>query len=174
MAHIQWKQPAVPRHVVQMLVVDRKSRFLLIHRSEKCKSARNVWSVPTGTHEIGEHALDCVARELKEEFSLDAKVIYFAHQYENIAGDSSSSEQYHWVLTLFVVIVDDLDYLENKEPDLHDQISIIPTTYIATPEFLEEYTFHPSLTELFAATGSYLREAMESGIQEYNNNILKI
>ena len=172
MTKIKWKEPAVPRHVIQMLVVDRRSRLLLIHRSDKCKSARNVWSLPSGTHEIGEHALDCVARELREEFELEAKVIYLAQQYENIAGDPNVEEHYHWVITLFVVIVESLDHFCNNEPDLHDQVEFVPTVDVGTPEFLERFTFHPSLTEMFQSTASYLRDAMESGIQEYNDNIL--
>jgi ADP-ribose pyrophosphatase YjhB (NUDIX family) len=170
----KWKEPAVPRHVIQMMVVDRQSRLLLIHRSDKCKSARNVWSLPSGTHEIGEHAIDCVDREIQEEFQLSPKIIYLAHQYENIAGDPNAEEHYHWVITLFVVVVDDLGCTVNREPELHDMIDFVPLNSITSEDFTDRYQFHPSLQEVFEAQGEYLLDACRHGVEEYNSNILSI
>jgi ADP-ribose pyrophosphatase YjhB (NUDIX family) len=171
MTEIKWKQPAVPRHVIQMLVVDRQSRVLLIHRSEKCKSAKNVWSIPTGTHEIGEYAIDCAAREIQEEFNLEPKLIYLATQYENIAGDANAEEQYHWILSVYVLVVDSLDLLVNKEPELHDLIEIVDIKVMANPLFVSRYNFHSSLQELFTEQGEYLVDCCTHGIGELNANI---
>jgi ADP-ribose pyrophosphatase YjhB (NUDIX family) len=157
-----------------MLVVDRHSRLLLIHRSDKCKSAKNVWSLPSGTHEIGENAIDCVDREIQEEFQLTPKVIYLAHQYENIAGDPNSEEHYHWVITLFVVIVDSLNSIVNREPEFHDMIEFVPLSTIIEETFTQQYIFHPSLQEVFESQSEYLFEACVHGIEEYNSNILSI
>ena len=172
--NIQWKEPAVPRHVIQMMVVDSQSRLLLIHRSDKCKSAKNVWSMPTGTHEIGEHAIDCAAREIQEEFGLVPKVIYLAQQYENIAGDPNASEHYHWVITLFVVVVDTLDAAVNKEPELHDIFEFVPLNEILKDEFTTRFQFHSSLQEVLELQGEYLFDACRHGVEEYRTNILSI
>ncbi len=142
---INWKSPAVPRHVLQMLVFDSACTLLVIHRSDKVKSAKNVWSIPTGTHEIGETAKSCIKRELDEEFGLYASNSFIIDQYENIAGDDPSKEQYHWVLSIYGVLVPSVREYINKEPDLHDQVEVIPFIDFTTPEFFNEHPFHPSL-----------------------------
>ena len=63
-------EPAIPRSVVQMVPVDLEGRLLVMHRSDKVRSAKNVWSFPSGLHDIGETQEQSVARELLEEYDL--------------------------------------------------------------------------------------------------------
>lgn len=141
-----WKEPAVPRHVIQMLVVDMNDNVLFLHRSDKVRSAKNVWSIPSGEHDIGETVHACASRELEEEYGLTVIDSYILTQYENIAGDLTPPH-YHWVISIYKVIVDDVHKAVNKEPDKHDQMLIVNISDIG-PTFFDEHQFHPSLHEL--------------------------
>jgi ADP-ribose pyrophosphatase YjhB (NUDIX family) len=143
-----WKEPAVPRHVLQMLIADPNGNVLIMHRSDKVKSAKNVWSIPTGTHELGESIHTCIIRELFEEFDLLAERAFILEQYENIAGDISPPH-YHWVLSIYGVLVKDVTKAVNKEPELHDQM-IFPNWSTITPEWFDSHQFHPSLHPLIS------------------------
>jgi ADP-ribose pyrophosphatase YjhB (NUDIX family) len=140
----QWKEPAVPRHVIQMLVGDG-TKYLIMHRSNNVRSARNVWSIPSGEHEIGETIQACAYRELEEEYGLVALDHVLLDQYENIAGDESPPH-YHWVISLYGIKVEDVTKAINREPDKHDQM-IFPTHQELNKEFFESHQFHPSLHE---------------------------
>lgn len=142
----EWHEPAVPRHVLQMFVYDESGKVLVMHRSEKVRSARNVWSIPTGTHEIGESIASCLERELMEEFDLQVKHAALLDQYENIAGDEAPPH-YHWVLSVYGVQVEDVTAAANKEPDRHDQMIFVPAADL-TPEFFAEHKFHSSFHDI--------------------------
>lgn len=148
-----WKEPAVPRHVVQMLIVDEQDRALIMHRSENVRSARNVWSIPTGEHEVGETIMETARRELAEEYGLElipGSHIRSLFQYENIAGDEGQAEQYHWVITVYLVRVNDVTKAINREPDKHDKMEFTKlTTILDDPRWKDEHKFHESLDSLF-------------------------
>ena len=141
-----WKQPAVPRHVIQMLVIDPNEKLLLMHRSDKVRSARNVWSIPSGEHEIGETIKSCAFRELEEEYGLIGQNCVLADQYENIAGDEAPPH-YHWVISLYYVIVADVTQAINKEPEKHDVMKFVDI-FSMSNKFFDEHPFHPSLHNL--------------------------
>lgn len=144
-----WKEPAVPRHVIQMLVVDKNYRVLIMHRSNNVRSARNVWSIPTGEHEIGETIQSCAIRELYEEYGLKGTSILLLHQYENIAGDEQPPH-YHWVLSIYAVSVEDVRAAINREPDKHDLMKFVDIEKeLMQPEFFSEHKFHSSLHDIF-------------------------
>lgn len=130
-----------------MFVVDMKDRLLLMHRTDKVRSAKNVWSIPSGTHELGETIFDCASRELLEEYGLEIECMQFVDQYENIAGDEPDQEQYHWVMTLLMVRVADVTKAINREPDKHDKMETLPYTLLANDSFLADYQFHTSLQQ---------------------------
>ncbi len=138
----EWKDPAVPRHVIQMLITDGK-HYLFMHRSNNVRSARNVWSIPSGEHEIGETIQACAYRELEEEYDLKAKGLLLLDQYENIAGDENPPH-YHWVISLYGIKVDDVGQAINKEPDKHDAL-IFPHWKDLTESFFDSHQFHESL-----------------------------
>lgn len=158
----QWKQPAVPRHVIQMFVVDHFGKLLMMHRSNNVRSARNVWSIPTGEHEIGESTSTTIQRELMEEYGLYALDFLLIGQYENIAGDKDHPDepQYHWVLSLFVVRVGDVTKAINREPDKHDKMEFVDLSILRdSDKFLATYQFHDSLhCHMTSCPGVYFQQ----------------
>lgn len=139
----QWKDPAVPRHVIQMLIMDSCGKVLIMHRSNNVRSARNVWSIPSGEHDIGETIQTCAARELHEEYGLDMLNMTILDQYENIAGDEAPPH-YHWVVSIYGVLVKDVTAAMNKEPDKHDIMKFVSQEELI-PQFFNEHKFHPTL-----------------------------
>jgi ADP-ribose pyrophosphatase YjhB (NUDIX family) len=141
----QWKYPVVPRHAVQMLVYDKNKKFILMHRSNNVRSARNVWSIPTGLHDIGETVSQTIYRELIEECGLTALDYELLGQYENIAGDPDATKQYHWVLSIYAVQVEDVTKMVNVEPEKHDELKFLPVAELLdSVKFLNDYKFHRS------------------------------
>jgi len=61
-----------PRVQVVAAVLRRGDRVLLGHRHPQRKSFPDVWDLPGGHVEPGEHAADAVARELQEELGITA------------------------------------------------------------------------------------------------------
>ncbi len=151
---IKWKPnptESVPRHVLQMLVVDPQGRILLLHRSNNVRSARNLWSFPSGLHDIGETAFECAQRELKEEFNLVGTDPVWLGMYENIAPDKDQVEQYHWVITMIGMRVESFNDLVNREPDKHDKVELKNVEgEIRYSDFWKRYPVHPSLSDWFS------------------------
>jgi 8-oxo-dGTP diphosphatase len=142
-----WKQPAVPRHVIQMLVIDKDYRVLVMHRSNNVRSARNVWSTPSGEHDIGETVETCAFRELHEEYGLTGISSLLLQQYENIAGDEQPPH-YHWVISIYAVCVDDVRKAINREPDKHDEMKFVEMSELTEPSFFDQHKFHTSLHDI--------------------------
>lgn len=142
---MNWKLPAIPQSAVQVLVIDRPGRLLVMHRSATVRSAPNVWSFPSGLHDIGEMQEDCARRELEEEYGLtDILGITRLGLYENIAGDANAAEQYHWNVSVFAALVPDVEAAVNREPDKHDRMEFVHAHAICDKEFYAEHPFHPS------------------------------
>lgn len=143
----QWArfEHAVPVPCLQMIVVDPSGRVLLLHRSEKVRSVRNVWSLPSGLHDVGETMEECAKRELKEEFSLEAYgAMHHVAAYDNIVADGDGGQSWHWLLNLVVLTVPDVTSMVNNEPDKHDMVDYVDIMYFGTPEFFAEFPFHHS------------------------------
>lgn len=154
-----WKRTdgAVPLHVVQMIPIDRQGRLLVMHRGPNVRSARNVWSFPSGMHDIGEDILATASRELEEEYGLRVIASKTVGTYENIAGDKDATEHYHWVITVLLVVVDDVTRAINKEPDKHDAIEYPHWSCIVRDDheaLCTKYGFHRSFT-LFMMRNRY-------------------
>lgn len=143
---IRWKPPAgpAPLHVVQMIPIDERGEFLVMHRSDKVRSAPSVWSFPSGLHDIGEDVTTACKRELFEEYGLEMIDHELIGVYENIAGDAPDREQYHWVIAMLMVLVSDVRTAVNREPDKHDQMLFLPFRELTRLEFYDEHRFHPS------------------------------
>lgn len=129
-----------------MLIVDNNDRVLIMHRSNNVRSAKNVWSIPTGEHEIGETIQTCAFRELYEEYGLVGQSLKPLHQYENIAGDEEPPH-YHWVITIYKIFVEDVTKAINKEPDKHDEM-LFPHFYHLSEDFIDRHPFHKSLHKI--------------------------
>jgi ADP-ribose pyrophosphatase YjhB (NUDIX family) len=147
----KWIEPAVPRHCLQMLTVDAHGRMMAIHRSDKVRSAKNVWSYPTGLHDIGELVGDVIHRELMEEFNLEALRGSPIGQYENIISDGEGGGKYHWVMSVYGVRIRTYDDIVNKEPDKHDQIQFHDYREQAWVSLDFHKTFHDWATAFHAA-----------------------
>jgi 8-oxo-dGTP pyrophosphatase MutT (NUDIX family) len=139
---------AAPQNVVQMIVVDKLGKVLVMHRSEKVRSAPNVWSFPTGMQEFGQSIVETAERELEEEYGLKAQKVALLGTYENVPGDG-----YHWVLNVMIVLVEDVSVAENKEPDKHDHMVFVDADFMLSDPvtFLESYEFHQSFSDWFMA-----------------------
>ncbi len=87
-------------------VVILDGRALLIRRG--CEPLKGQWSVPGGTLELGETLEDGVRRELREETSLDVRVLDLIEVFERIFPDPQADPsatplvparpQYHFVI----------------------------------------------------------------------------
>jgi 8-oxo-dGTP pyrophosphatase MutT (NUDIX family) len=146
---MNWKPTtvAVPLHVVQMIAVDPSRRMLLMHRGPNVRSARNVWSFPTGMHDVGESIPQTAVRELHEEYGLRCQghSVIPLGVYENIAGDPDATEHYHWVINVVAVFVPSLEVAVNKEPEKHDDMQFAPIHLWMDPRALfAKYPFHAS------------------------------
>ena len=161
-----WKiwPSAVPLTAVQVLVVDLQGRVLMLHRSDKVRSAKNVWSFPSGLHDIGETLEECAKRELIEEFGLDIKQVSMIGLYENIDGDKSTEDRFHWVLAVQTAFVPDLDVFVNHEPDKHDLVALVDIKDFATPDFFRVYNFHQSFVSWATRHSSDLQSKLR-GVQ---------
>ena len=60
-------------------IVTNKDGMILLHR----RRDNNLWDLPGGAMEVGESIAECVAREVKEETSLDVAARYVVGIYSN-------------------------------------------------------------------------------------------
>lgn len=145
---ISWKQPAIPRSVVQIVPIDRNGMIPIHYRTNKVRSAKNVWSFPSGLHDIGETMAACAARELAEEwgYEVDASRCIHIGTYENIAGDPEAEEQYHWVISMVGVrLKGNASSFVNNEPEKHTTVQCFTFAGMCHPNFFKDLNFTPSL-----------------------------
>ncbi len=62
--------------VVAIAIIERDG-YILIGRRKRGKRHAGVWEFPGGTVENGETHEECLVRELREEFEVDAQIIRF-------------------------------------------------------------------------------------------------
>jgi ADP-ribose pyrophosphatase YjhB (NUDIX family) len=121
---------ALPHFVVSCIVYNPKEKtMLLMWRTDKVRSAKNCWSIPSGLFEHGETFESAIFRELQEELGLERPRLHrlqFHTLYNNLPGDG-----FHWVVGIWSVACTDLsiDSVVNHEPDKH-QIVILPLTTV--------------------------------------------
>jgi len=100
-----------------VIPVDPHERILVHKRGPNVRSAPNVWSFPSGLHEHGESLEDAARREIMEEFNLKIEHLIQVGTYENQPGDG-----WHWVITLFIGSVENVEAYTNREPDKHPEV----------------------------------------------------
>ena len=118
-----------PRPYVTVIgfAVDGEGRFPIFFRSDKVRSARNAWSMPSGLHEVGLFLEEQFKAELNEELGLEALPDTFKQLgvYEAIVFDRPGEPNWHWVLVLSMVEVKTLATLVNREPEKHSDVKLI-------------------------------------------------
>jgi len=130
-----------PRPYVTVIgfAMDSQGRFPIFFRSDKVRSAKNAWSMPSGLHEVGYSYGEQFGVELGEELNLEpispAKKIGY---YEAIIYGKNGEDNWHWVMLMMAMRVKTLDTLANKEPEKHSDIQIITVaelfdSYISRP-----------------------------------------
>lgn len=151
---------ARPYVTVSGFAIDNNGRFPLLHRSEKVRSARNAWSLPSGLHEVGITGSEQFSTELKEELNLEPinNACQFIGFYENIRPDGPDLPGWHWWIAVYVQKVVTLDTLLNKEPDKHDLIDVV--NFHDT--WIEGRAWAPKLGEFLSENFANIFHAIES------------
>lgn len=110
-----------PYPVVSIIAHDSKFRFPIMFRSDKVRSARLRWSLPTGLCDSGIQFHEQVERELSEELGLSVvpNSIVVNDVYDSII------DGYHWMMICLRVEVETLSTMVNKEPEKHSDLQII-------------------------------------------------
>lgn len=146
----KWNSFTEPKPYVSVsgFAYDSTGRFPILWRSDKVRSAKNCWSLPSGLHEVGLTFQEQFATELKEELGLEpilstGKILGV---YENIAV----VDNWHWCIAVLAMRVETLDTLVNKEPDKHSKI-----------DFLTVFDLQYPLRKIYSMTwGPHLKEAI--------------
>lgn len=152
-----WKMPKepMPMSVVQVIPVDLMGRVLVMHRTDKVRSAKNCWSFPSGMHDIGKTIFEVAQNELVEEYGLAMRRAVRLGGYENIAGDAKEEAQYHWVINVLVALVNDVSAAVNREPERHDKFDVVNVRDIGSARFLAQYKFHETFERFWTFNGVY-------------------
>lgn len=96
------KYPDRPIVAVGAVILDG-DRVLLIQRGQE--PLRGEWSLPGGAVEIGETLEAAVAREVREETSLDVVVGPVVEVLDSIRRDASGRAEYHYVIVDYACLV---------------------------------------------------------------------
>jgi len=81
-------------------IIVRDNRALVVRRATE--PLKGQWSIPGGMLELGEKLREGVAREVKEETSLDVEVGEVLDVFDSIFPDADGGFQYHYVLIDFL------------------------------------------------------------------------
>lgn len=146
----------VPRHVVMVIPFDvLRDEMLVMLRGPNVRSAPNVWSFPSGMHDHGETMHECARRELYEEYSLRCGPLGQVGTVENVPGDG-----WHWVITLFVGLVNDVRAAVNREPDKHPRMEFPMVGEILMPRFYKKYAFNQAIGDYLQLNRGRIVNAM--------------
>jgi len=90
--------PSRPYLAVSAAIV-RDGKVLVVRRARK--PALNLYSLPGGGVEIGETLREAVAREVREETSLEVEPVALAGEREVIVRDAQGEVERHFVILCF-------------------------------------------------------------------------
>jgi 8-oxo-dGTP pyrophosphatase MutT (NUDIX family) len=123
--NVHWKHfdRPLPYVTVCPIPFDASRRFPILWRTDRVRSAKNRWSLPTGMHEVGRSLGEQACVELQEELGLTGKPATwkFVTMYENVLPEDG----YHWVILMGLVQVASLGDLQNKEPEKHSKVDFV-------------------------------------------------
>jgi ADP-ribose pyrophosphatase YjhB (NUDIX family) len=124
---------ANPKPTASALVVDEAGRILLTRRA--IEPFKGDWDLPGGFVDEGEHPLDAVRRELREETGLEVEPLeFFGVFMDRYGGDSTAQSTLNLLWTARVVggeanAADDVDELGWFGPDelpAEDELAFAP------------------------------------------------
>jgi len=147
-----------PYPVVSALGISADGRVILLKRSQNVRSARGVWSIPSGLHEVGVGAEDMMKREFKEELGLEADKFSHVTTYENILPEEAPMA--HWVIQIFVCRLHHIDRAVNLEPDKHEKMLITTFADFADMVMCDAVPWHATLRSALLRNMRTLRTHM--------------
>lgn len=159
----------VPNASVSGFAYDDRGYFPILWRSERVRSAKNCWSLPSGLHEIGLYLSEQFCEELKEELNLTPieDTVKIVGTYENIA----LCDAYHWVIQLMTVKVETLSSIINKEPDKHTEFQIVHFSELLKDD-MYKMAWAPNLKEaIYSHRYQIVKAITESLTPEYSASL---
>ena len=132
-------------------VVICDGRALLIRRGSPPMIGQ--WSIPGGVLEVGETLLDGVRRELREETSVEVRVLDLIEVFERIELDSGGKPRYHYVI---------LDYLcEVSAGEARAGSDVTEVAWAPAAE-LKNYSLTPTATRVIMRAFDLARQRADS------------
>lgn len=98
---------------------DGKGKYLLHKRSKNCRDEIGNWDPGGGSMEHGESFEEAVRREVKEEYSVEAKELMHVGTWNVVRKNNKTKS--HWVAIIFKVKVDS-DKVKIGDPEKMDEI----------------------------------------------------
>jgi len=139
--------PQRPYLAVSAAII-RAGKVLVVRRARS--PALNLYTLPGGAVETGETLTDAVAREVREETSLDIEAVALAGHREAIVRDARGRVERHFVILCFAA-----RWLAG-EPVLNDELD--DARWI-DPSELANYRTTDGLAEIIAAAAALLAGA---------------
>ena len=91
--------PSSPRVGVSTAILEN-GRILLVRRGKEPNKGK--WSLPGGLVELGETMAEAAAREVREECSIDVKVVRVLDAVDGIRRDGDGRVEYHFAVVNFL------------------------------------------------------------------------
>jgi ADP-ribose pyrophosphatase YjhB (NUDIX family) len=104
---------------ISFVLHDGRGRVMLHKRGEKCRDEQGNWDAGGGALEFDEEFEDCLRREIKEEFCVDALEIKFV-SVRNVLRIQNELPT-HWISITYAVKVDPAQ-VQNGEPHKIDEL----------------------------------------------------
>ncbi len=116
---------------VSFVLHDGAGKVMLHKRGEKCRDEQGNWDCGGGALEFGEDFVDCLKREIKEEFCADALDIQFVN-VQNVLREQNGV-QTHWISITYAVKIDPAQ-AGNGEPYKIDEIGWFDWNNLPSPQ----------------------------------------
>lgn len=121
---------------------DGHGRFVMNKRGQKCRDEKGRWEIGGGALEVRQSVVDCLKKEVKEEYGADL----ISHEflgYRDVHRESKEGKT-HWITLDFSVLINPKQ-VKNGEPEKFDAVELftfdtIPSpTHSQFPKFVEKY-----------------------------------